>query len=443
MPYPLDGVDLPKWSGPAILLVDLDAFFASVEQLDHPDWRGKPVIVGGDPTRRGVVSTCSYEARKFGVRSAMPASQAARLCPDAIWTEGHYSRYKELSDKVMGILYDESPHLLQVSIDEAFLDVTPTRVNRDHPALVAKRIQERVDALGVTCSVGVGASKAVAKVASNMEKPHGVTVVAPELGAAFLAPLPVGEMSGVGAVAQSKLARFGIRTLGDLACADLGVLRDVFGKNAQLMADRARGVDAPVARDQAPEKSVSNEISVAESVTTREDVEGLIATTAHKVGRRLRRRGIEGNTLHLKVRYENLKIRTCQRTVAHLGTNESTWMPLLRDMLDELWEEGIALRLVGVGVSGLANVGELEVQDSLFDLGGLDDGDPRAAGESSGVAGASTAASANQEAMANLLRANDAIAKRFGEGAVRFGHEIRAYENTTGTKPKNPEDYKN
>ena len=139
----LDAAASIPWEGKAILLVDLDAFFASVEQLDHPAWRGKPVIVGGHADRRGVVSTASYEARKYGVHSAMPSATAERLCPDAIWTEGHYDRYREMSTKVMGILFDETPHVQQVSIDEAFVDITPTAFNREHPILVARRIQDR------------------------------------------------------------------------------------------------------------------------------------------------------------------------------------------------------------------------------------------------------------------------------------------------------------
>ena len=159
--------------------MDLDAFFASVEQLDHPAWRGKPVIVGGDADAHGVVSTCSYEARAFGVRSAMASSLARELCPDAIWTHGNFHRYRKVSAAIMAILRDETPHVQQVSIDEAFMDVTPTAVNTEHPVLVAQRIQERVAALGVTCSIGVGTSKSVAKIASDRDKPRGLTVVFP------------------------------------------------------------------------------------------------------------------------------------------------------------------------------------------------------------------------------------------------------------------------
>ena len=160
---------LKNWDGPAVLLVDLDAFFASVEQLDHPAWRGKPVIVGGDAEKHGVVSTASYEARRFGVHSAMPSSVAMKMCPEAIWTPGHYDRYRELSRKVMTIIADESPYMQQVSIDEAFVDVSPTRINNEHPLVIASRIQQRVSGLGLSCSIGVGTSKTIAKVASEQE----------------------------------------------------------------------------------------------------------------------------------------------------------------------------------------------------------------------------------------------------------------------------------
>lgn len=408
--------------------MDLDAFFASVEQLDHPDWKGKPVIVGGSPERRGVVSTASYEARKFGVHSAMPSSMAARLCPQAIWTSGNFHRYREMSAKVMAILQDESPHLMQVSIDEAFLDVTPTRANKTHPVTIAQRIQKRVGELGITCSIGLGESKAVAKIASNQSKPRGLTVVYPGHAAEFLAPLPVKEMSGIGPVAQKRLQSFHLRTLGDVASADPAILRQVFGKNAQLMADRCRGIDTPVIDEAEPVKSISNEISFAQSLTSREEIQARIATMAHKVGRRLRRKGMEGTTLHLKVRKEDLSVRTCQKKLPNLGTNDLTWLPLLYQMLGEIWDEGEKLRLVGVGVSGFE---EEAVQESLFEDFFFGN---ETAEESPLIANAAK----NEK----LLLANDAIAQRFGEGAVRFGHEIRSYQDTTGSSAKNPEDYK-
>ena len=421
---------LRPWIGTAIILMDLDAFFASVEQLDHPEWKGKPVIVGGDPAKRGVVSTASYEARKYGVHSAMPSSTAARLCPQAVWTPGNFHRYRELSQKVMGILQDESPHLMQVSIDEAFLDITPTRANREHPATIARRIQQRVAELGITCSIGLGESKAVAKIASNQNKPRGLTVVYPGESAAFLAPLPVAEMSGIGPVAQKKLIGYHLRTLGDVANADPALLKQVFGKNTQLMIDRCRGVDTAVVSTGEPAKSVSNEISFAISLTDRKELQARIATMAHKVGRRLRRKGIEGTTLHLKIRKEDLSVRTCQRHKANLGTNDLAWLPELYSMLNEVWDGWEPLRLVGVGVSGFESE---PVQETLFDIAPITEANDHST---------DSPLIRNAEANKKLLEANDLIAQRFGENAVRFGHELRTYQETTGSSAKNPEDYK-
>ncbi|MDR0308928.1 MAG: DNA polymerase IV, partial [Coriobacteriales bacterium] len=234
---------LINWEGPAILLVDLDAFFASVEQLDHPEWRGLPVIVGGDPQRRGVVATCSYEARKFGVRSAMPSAMAARLCPDAIWTPGNFPRYTELSRKVMDIMRQVSPRLQQVSIDEAFLDVSPGRYTGEHPVLLAQKIAADVATLGITCSVGLGSSKTVAKIASDQDKPRGLTVVYPGSEATFLANLEVRVLFGIGPKAEQSLHRLGIQTLGQLAETDIALLQPIFGKNAELILRRSCGID--------------------------------------------------------------------------------------------------------------------------------------------------------------------------------------------------------
>lgn len=418
------------WEGNAVLLVDLDAFFASVEQLDHPEWRGKPIIVGGSPEKRGVVSTASYEARKYGVHSAMPSITAQRLCPDAIWTAGNFHRYREMSKAVMDILYDESPHLMQVSIDEAFLDVSPTRVNTNHPVDVAIRIQQKVSSLGITCSIGVGTSKAVAKIASDMNKPQGLTVVYPGEEYDFLYPLPVKKMSGIGPVAQRKLQQFGIHTLGDLAQSDLSLLSQVFGKNAKLMKDRACGIDTPVDETYTPAKSVSSEISIATSTNNRKDIEALIATMAHKVGRRMRKKNLEGNTLHLILRFENLHRKTAQKKIPDLGVNDLAWLPYLYRLLDDMWDQKELIRLVGVAVSGLE---QEPVQQQLF----FDESfrTPK-------VDEYKHELLIKAKDKHDLLTARDKIADKFGEDVLRFGHEIRSYNNTTGSSSKNPEDYK-
>lgn len=424
-----DDFELLPWEGRAILLVDLDAFFASVEQLDHPAWRGLPVIVGGSPEKRGVVSTASYEARAFGVRSAMPSVTAKRLCPEAIWTSGRFSRYREVSKAIMKVLFSETPHVQQVSIDEAFVDVTPNRVNRDHPVAVARRIQERVSALGVTCSIGVATSKALAKLASDMDKPRGLTVVYPGSERGFIEPLPVRALSGIGAASEAKLKAHGIETLGDLHRADERLIVRLLGKNGTVMLERVRGLeDSPVDPDDEV-KSVSNEVSFAVDLTERADIEAAMATMAAKVGRRLRRKGLRGRVLTLKVRFGDLSVRSSQRTLAAPTDDELAFAPQLDRLLDELWRPGMAVRLVGVAVTGFG--GAEERQQRLFeDEQSADEGARR------------PRALADERRRRGLLEATDSVRDRFGEGAVLFGRELRTSGNTTGSSSKNPADYK-
>ena len=317
-----------SWNGPAIGLMDLDAFFASVEQLDHPEWRGKPVIVGGSPEKRGVVSTCSYEARVYGVRSAMSSAQAKRLCPEAIWTPGHFDRYREMSARVMAILADETPFVDRVSIDEAFFDISPGRFSDEHPIQIAQRISRRVSELGVTCSIGLGRNKTVAKIASERDKPRGLTIVTPGTEHGFLAPLPVRAMSGIGAAAESALTRVGIRTLGQLAEASDGLLSPIFGINAELVRRRAAGLEVSEVRAiDAPDdvKSVSNERTFAHDLTDPSDVKAAIQLLSESVGARLRRRGLAGRTVTLKLKYSFGEGRTIQRKLAHATDDENVF----------------------------------------------------------------------------------------------------------------------
>lgn len=418
-------VPLQPWHGRAILLVDLDAFFASVEQLDHPAWRGKPVIVGGDAHRHGVVSTCSYEARAFGVRSAMPASTAARLCPDAIWTPGHFDRYREVSRQVMTILGDETPYVQQVSIDEAFVDITPNALNTEHPVSVALRIQKRVAQLGVTCSIGVGASKAVAKIASDRDKPRGITVVYPGTEQAFMAPLPVRDLSGIGPSAEAQLKNYGIMTLGDLAKASPAILRRVFGVRANEMRARAQGSDtAEVAVDDTV-KSISHEITFAEDLTTKEDILASLFNLSTMVGRRLRRKGLKGRTLAVRMRYDDRTTRSVQRPLSPASDDELSWRPVFPAMVDELWAPGMKVRLLGVALSGFD--GGSDTERSLFDEIDCTD---------------EAAASAQSRKNHQLLQATDALKERFGETAVRFGSDFANEGKGTGSSSKNPADYK-
>lgn len=399
-----------KWVGKAILLVDLDAFFASVEQLDHPEWRGKPVIVGGHADRRGVVSTCSYEARAFGVRSAMPSATAQRLCPDAIWTFPHFDRYHELSDAVMSILYDESPLLEQVSIDEAFLDVTPGRFIGDDPVSIAARIQERVKALGVTCSIGVASGKSIAKIASDLDKPQGLTVVYPGSEAAFLAPMNVRVMPGIGKQSAERLAKLGIHSLGDLANARIEDIQTVLGKNAESMCRRARGIDLRAIETESERKSIGHERTFADDIDTRIEIENAIDILGSMVGRRLRRNDLAGHTIMLKLRYSNLAIHTAQKTLPSQVNDESVFIPVAKSLIDEIWSDGVPVRLVGVSVSGFDS---RDRQLELFDEQVLREG--------------------NQE----LVKAADKVRDKFGDGALKFGREFKYRIDDTGTRGLN------
>lgn len=421
-----------RWEGRGILLVDLDAFFASVEQLDHPEWRGKPVIVGGDPTRRGVVSTASYEARTYGVHSAMPAAQARRLCPDAIWTNGNYPRYAEMSGKVMDILGDESPLVQQVSIDEAFVDVTPGRFVAESPVAIADRIRRRVSELGVTCSVGVSTSKTVSKVASDMDKPDGLTVVYPGTEAAFLAPLPVGRLSGIGRRTRERLATLGVRTLGELARLDDAAARDLFGINADSMRLRARGIDPVPVQVDDEVKSVSNEQTYATDLIEPDEVRNAIRSISTRVGRRLRRKGLSGRTVTLKVRYSDLSVRTAQRGLPHATDDEGEFGEVACDLLAKVWQPGDRLRLIGVGVSGF---GQREEQLALFDelpeAGAADDDEGTHADGR-----AAKPALRDRKSRRELLRAADQVLDRFGPDALSYGRDLRFRGNTTHTMPQ-------
>ncbi len=398
------------WKGRALLLVDLDAFFASVEQLDHPEWRGKPVIVGGRSDRRGVVSTASYEARAFGVHSAMPSATAERLCPDAIWTSSHFDRYHELSAQVMGILKDESPLLEQMSIDEAYLDVSPGRYTGEDPVAIAARIQARVAELGITCSIGVATGKAVAKIASDMDKPRGLTVVYPGGEAAFLAPMDVRAMPGIGKQSAERLRRIGIRTLGALADTPLDKLTPLFGVNAQAVRDRARGIDPREIATESEVKSVSHERTFATDLVTREEIEDAIDMLGPMVGRRMRKKGLAGHTVTIKLRYADLSRRTAQKGLPANVDDETVFIPVAKRLIDEIWRPGDSVRLVGLGISGF------EAHDEQL---GLFADEELPAGN------------------AELLSAADKIRDKFGDGMLKFGRELKIRHETSGTTGMN------
>lgn len=398
------------WTGRAVLHMDMDAFFASVEQLNHPEWRGKPVIVGGDPSRRGVVSTCSYEARVFGVHSAMPSAQAARLCPDAIWVSSNFGRYGEMSRAVRDILSGITPDVEPTSIDEAYLDVTPGSTG-EHPVSIALRIQQQVDELGVSCSIGVASCKTVAKIASDHQKPHGITVVWPGEEAAFLAPLRVGVLPGVGKSTGDRLARIGIRRLGELAVMDDATAREVLGRFGPDLTARARGIDLRHVHYERDPKSVSNEHTFSVDVRERGEVERALAGLVAHVAARLRKSGLSARTLTVKLRYADFTTPTIQRTIDVATDLEDEMLPVAMSLLRSAWSPGAGLRLIGFGTSGFE---EAAVQLDLFASRAEDDARPQ------------------RKALAEGL---DAVKKRFGEDAIRRGADIRHDKNGPDTQP--------
>ena len=432
--YHIESTPLSQWDGKAIALVDLDAFFAAVEQLDHPSWRGKPVIVGGDADRRGVVSTCSYEARAFGVRSAMASSKARRLCPNAIWTCGNHQRYSEISSQVMGILEEYTPHIQQVSIDEAFIDISPGRHTHEHPVNIAQRIQQHVATLGVTCSIGLGTSKTIAKIASDLDKPEGLTVVYPGRELDFLVPLPIKAMSGIGTKTEQRLHSLGIVTLGDLMNTDEALLKSIFGKNAGMMLDRARGLDATPITNEKDAKSVSNEVTFSTNVINLEEIRQAIAMIATKVGRRLRKKGLAGYTVTLKARHDDFSIHTAQRTLAVAVDDEQEFIEVLFSLLPDVWRPGDELRLLGVGVSSFEARSE---QLTLFQKEEVIRADkPSRAQRSSKTRDECNSLNGAHNPPAHkrsLVEATDKVKERFGEDALLYGRELRFADRKTNT----------
>lgn len=387
-----------------IVHVDMDAFFASVEQRDHPEWRGKPVIVGAPPDRRGVVSTCSYEARKFGVRSAMPSRTAARLCPNGIFVPGNHTRYEEVSGQVMEILDRFTPLVEQVSIDEAYLDVTGARRLFGDGMAIGRAIRAAIAGeLHLTASVGVGPNKFLAKVCSELAKPDGI-MAAPRTEAEiadFLAPLPAGSLYGVGKVAAARLASCGIKTAGDIQRTEHAALEALFGKNgAEALEAIARGVGEDTVTVFREEKSISREHTFDEDCADVAVVRAVLRDLADDVGRRLRAASRWATVARLKLRWSDFSTITRQTTFANPVRDDFT----LYETANELFtRERVSrpVRLVGFGVGGLSETGEA-VQPDLFDL----------APESS------SAAARRREKLSDAV---DAIRAKLGPDAVHRG----------------------
>ena len=337
-----------------ILHVDLDAFFAAVEQRDRPELRGKPVIVGGGgPNDRGVVSTASYEARAFGVHSAMPLRQAGRLCPHGIFVPVDGAKYLAVSRDVMAVLRRFTPLVEPISIDEAFLDVTGSRGLFGDGEAIGRQIKDAIRReVELTISVGVATTKLVAKIASDLRKPDGLVVVEPGTEAEFLAPLSISRLWGVGAKSAAALREYGVRTIGDLAALPDDLLVRRFGKYGAAIGERARGRDADPVGGRDPAKSIGHEHTFDVDTSDREVIERTLLGMSEGVAGRLRDSGVRASTITVKIRDTTFRTITRQRT---LPAPTDLTEPIFRTALDLARPEvrGVRIRLLGVTASGL------------------------------------------------------------------------------------------
>ena len=343
-----------------ILHLDLDAFFCAVEELHDPSLRGKAFAVGGRPEERGVVASCSYAARSFGVRSALPTSRALRLCPGLLVISHHRGNYGEMTEKVMQRLHDLSPLVEQISIDEAFVDISDLH---EPPETIARRLQKRVNAeLGLPCSVGVAANKLVAKIATEVgkktgrkkdEAPNAVTVVPPGTEASFLEALSVAMLWGVGPKTAEKLAEVGIKTIGDIASHPETDLIRWFGENGRDLKRRAGGVDESPVTSGHEVKSISQETTFARDVRDDRLLAGTLRGLSAEVGRRLRQGGIAGSIVRIKLRWPDFTTLTRQVSLPQPTNQDEEIYHLALDLLGKVRARGKAVRLIGVGVSGL------------------------------------------------------------------------------------------
>lgn len=334
----------------AILHLDMDAFYVNVHILDHPEDGGIPLVVGGRPDQRGVVTSASYEARRFGVRSAMPTSQALRLCPALKIVPADWPRIRACSRDVMDILAGYGP-VEKMSVDEAYVDLS----DQADPAATAAEVQTAVmSSTQLPCSIGLATSKLVAKVASDYDKPEGHTIVSPGSEAAFLAPLPTRALHGVGPRTAEKLAALGYLTCGALQAADLDRLRLSFGRHAESLQRRAAGIDTrPVEAEHGPAKSISQEWTFNQDVGDAAVLRGQLAKMAQRVAESLRKRGLVAHTVFVKFRWADFTTFTRQRSF-EIGLDDGEEIARVAiGIWEEQWPPGQRMRLIGVGVANL------------------------------------------------------------------------------------------
>lgn len=349
--------------------VDMDSFYSSVEVRERPELKGLPVVVGSDPKGgkgRGVVSTCSYEARKFGIHSAMPISRAYKLCPEAVYLPVNMQLYKETSEKIMEVLRMFADRFQQVSVDEAYLDVGDSIDDYLSATLLARKIKSEVmRRQGLSCSVGVAPNKVIAKIASDMNKPDGLTVVKPEEIERFLYPLCVSRIPGIGRKTQPLLKEAGIETVGQLATADVQFLISRFGRYGIVMHQLANGIDLRQVKEKEEVRSISTEDTFDEDISDPVIIKNVFCELAAKVHADLSRKKFRFRTVSIRVRFDDFRTYTRARTL-HAATND---MESIVKVAIELMEEFIGcgrFRLLGVGVSKLDKINEKQTFLSDF-----------------------------------------------------------------------------
>lgn len=377
-----------------IFHIDLDAFFVSVEQALEPKLKGKPVIVGGDPERRGVVCSASYEARKFGIHAGMPLSRARRLCPQATFVQANFSRYRDASARFMQILAAFSPSIEPLGIDEAYLDVTGYEQPYGSPRKLALAIKERIyKELKVTASVGIATCKVIAKIASDSCKPDGLLEIAPGKEQDFLNPLPVGKLPGVGQKTEQALKHMGINTIGELASLSSEAVKEHFGKFGIAVHRHAKGIDERQVEAPGESKSISQEVTFAQDTLDRHFLEANLRHMCQEVGTELRSRHKQAGCVTLKLRYADFATITRQTALKAASNSEQVIFATASQLLDRvLAQNGKLIRLIGVKVSNLAG---REKQLDMFD--------------------------SEAKRAENLNKAIDQIRRKYGQAAIKTG----------------------
>ena len=387
----------------SILHVDMDAFFVSVELLERPELRGKPVVVGGRPDQRGVVSAASYEARKYGIHSAMPLRTAGRLCPHAIFLDCRHTLYSEWSDRVATILAQFSPVVEMVSIDEAYLDLGGTERLHGPPLAAADKLLRAITIrTGLPCSGGLAATRLVAKVASDQAKPRGLLWVAPGQEARFLAPLSVRKIPGIGEVTERALRALGIETVEQLAAIPQERLEKIFGQWGTALTRKARGGDSYEFVIDAEPKSISHNHTFGEDTDETGALDAMLSHLSQKACKRLREAGLTARTLTLTIRYAGFDTHTRSKTLAEPTRLDTDIFAVFQQLFRKHRDHRRKIRLLGVSLSGLTH--EAEQLDLL-------EADRRGKLE-------------------KLTSAADRLRDRFGFGSVQFGGSLRADEST-------------